>query len=67
MGLRPEEVIVCGSSSLNIMYDLVSHAYTHGACGGSKPWSLRQNILNFSVLYLAMIVTLPLPNILEST
>lgn len=39
MGLEPSEVIVCGSSSLNIMYDLVSHAYTHGVYGGSKPWS----------------------------
>ncbi len=38
MGLRPEEVIVCGSSSLNIMYDLVSHAYTHGVYGGANPW-----------------------------
>lgn len=43
MGLRPEEVIVCGSSSLNIMYDLVSHAYTHGVCGGSKPWSQTEH------------------------
>ena len=43
MGLRPEEVIVCGSSSLNIMYDLVSHAYTHGVCGGSKPWSQAEH------------------------
>ena len=43
MGLRSEEVIVCGSSSLNIMYDLVSHAYTHGVCGGSKPWSQAEH------------------------
>lgn len=43
MGVSAEEVIVCGSSSLNIMYDLVSHAYTHGVYGGSKPWSKQEN------------------------
>ncbi len=43
MGVSPEEVIVCGSSSLNIMYDLVSHAYTHGVYGGSKPWSKQES------------------------
>lgn len=44
MGLESSEVIVCGSSSLNIMYDLVSHAYTHGVYGGSAPWSETENI-----------------------
>ncbi|MBQ7063663.1 MAG: aminotransferase class I/II-fold pyridoxal phosphate-dependent enzyme [Firmicutes bacterium] len=38
MGLQPEEVLVCGSSSLNTMFDLVTHAYTHGVYGGSEPW-----------------------------
>lgn len=32
-----EQVIVCGNSSLNIMYDTVSRSVTHGVCGGT-PW-----------------------------
>lgn len=44
MGLQADEVIVCGSSSLNIMFDLVSHAYTHGVYGGSKPWSAENHL-----------------------
>lgn len=32
-----DHVMVCGNSSLNIMYDLVSRAMTHGICG-STPW-----------------------------
>lgn len=33
LGVHPDMVIVSGSSSLNLMHDLVSHAYTHGVCG----------------------------------
>ncbi len=32
-----ENVLVCGNSSLNIMYDTVARAYTHGVLG-MKPW-----------------------------
>ena len=39
LGLDPMEVYICGSSSLNIMFDLVSHAYLHGVYGSSEPWS----------------------------
>lgn len=34
---KPENVIVYGNSSLNIMYDQISRAMTHGICG-STPW-----------------------------
>lgn len=37
MGVKPEQVIVCGNSSLNLMYDSVSRSMTHGVCG-STPW-----------------------------
>ena len=37
MGMPKENVIVCGCSSLNIMFDYVSHACTHGVNGG-EPW-----------------------------
>ncbi len=32
-----DNIIIYGNSSLNVMFDTVSHAYTHGVCG-SKPW-----------------------------
>ena len=37
METTPEHVIVCGNSSLNLMYDSVSRSMTHGVCG-STPW-----------------------------
>ena len=35
--VKPENVIVCGNASLNIMYDTVSRAMTHGLLGNT-PW-----------------------------
>ena len=37
MEVSPENVIVCGNSSLNLMYDAISRSVTHGVCG-STPW-----------------------------
>lgn len=37
LGLKPENVIVCGNSSLNLMYDTVARAMMFGV-GGHKPW-----------------------------
>ena len=37
MGTTPDHVIVYGNASLNIMYDQVSRAYTHGILGNT-PW-----------------------------
>jgi aspartate/methionine/tyrosine aminotransferase len=42
-GARPEQVVVFGNSSLNIMFDLVAHAWTHGVCG-SEPWGQQASI-----------------------
>ncbi len=36
-GVPAENIIVCGNSSLSIMYDSVSRSMTHGVCG-STPW-----------------------------
>lgn len=33
----PDNMIICGNSSLNIMFDTVSKSYTHGVCG-CTPW-----------------------------
>ena len=37
MGTTPDHVIVYGNASLNIMYDQISRAYTHGIFGNT-PW-----------------------------
>ena len=37
IGCNPENVIVCGNASLNIMYDTVSRSMIHGVMG-STPW-----------------------------
>jgi len=37
MEVSPEEIIVFGNSSLNIMYDTVCRSMIHGVCG-STPW-----------------------------
>ena len=37
MGTTPDHVIVYGNASLNIMFDQISRAYTHGVLGNT-PW-----------------------------
>ena len=36
LGVAPENIIVGGASSLNLMYDYISQCYTHGA--GAETW-----------------------------
>lgn len=37
MSVKKDNVVVCGNSSLNIMYDTISRSMTHGV-NGSTPW-----------------------------
>jgi len=37
MEIPPENIIIFGNSSLNVMYDTVARSYTHGVMG-STPW-----------------------------
>lgn len=39
LGCKPSEVIVGGNASLNLMYDLISKAFTHGLLHSEKPWA----------------------------
>ena len=45
LGVDAANVIVCGSSSLNLMYSTICHGFTHGF-GGCEPWC-RQSGLKF--------------------
>lgn len=38
LGVKEEELIIGGNSSLAMMYDAVSRAMTHGVYGSEKPW-----------------------------
>lgn len=38
IGTKPENVLIFGNSSLNIMFDTISRAMTHGIMGGT-PWA----------------------------
>lgn len=40
LGVPASNIIICGNSSLNIMYDMIARGMTFGVAGGSKPWSL---------------------------
>ena len=38
LGVNVEQVMAAGNASLNLMYDTVSKAYTHGLLHSEKPW-----------------------------
>ncbi len=42
LGVKPENVIACGSSSLNLMFDYIAQCYYKGVCG-SEPWIFNKN------------------------
>ena len=39
LGCKPEQCFVGGNASLQLMYDAISKAYTHGMLHSEKPWS----------------------------
>lgn len=41
---RPEQIIVGGSASLQLMYDTISKAVTHGLLHSPRPWSREKEI-----------------------
>ena len=44
LGCRPEQVFVGGNASLQLMYDAVSKAFTHGLLHSEKPWSKLEQV-----------------------
>ena len=39
LGCKPEQVFVGGNASLQLMYDAISKAFTHGLLHSEKPWA----------------------------
>ena len=44
LDIRPEQVFVGGNASLQLMYDLIAKAYTHGLKHSPAPWSKRGTV-----------------------
>ena len=44
LGVSDENIIVGGSSSLNLMYDEIARAMLFGVAGGEKPWGAQGKI-----------------------
>ncbi|MEG1772179.1 MAG: aminotransferase class I/II-fold pyridoxal phosphate-dependent enzyme [Clostridia bacterium] len=40
----PENIFVGGSASLNLMYDIIAKAYTHGLLNSEKPWAKLERV-----------------------
>ncbi|MEZ4510233.1 MAG: hypothetical protein R2912_12605 [Eubacteriales bacterium] len=44
LACNAEEVILGNNASLNLMYDLIAKAYTHGLKNSAQPWSKEENV-----------------------
>ena len=44
LGCKPEQTFMGGASSLTLMYDLISKAYTHGLPGSERPWGKEETV-----------------------
>jgi len=45
LGVKPTEVFAAGNASLNLMYDTISKAFTHGLLHSEKPWSKLDRVV----------------------
>ena len=44
LGCKPSEVFVGGAASLNMMFDIVSRAFTHGLLHSERPWCREEKV-----------------------
>ena len=44
LGCKPEQTYVGGASSLTLMYDLISKAFTHGLRSSERPWCKESTV-----------------------
>ena len=44
LGCKPSQVFAAGNSSLQLMYDTVSKAYTHGLLHSESPWCRQEGL-----------------------
>ena len=46
LGCKPSEVFAGGNASLNLMYDVISKAFTHGLLHSERPWC-KEDVVKF--------------------
>ena len=46
LGCKPEQTYVGGASSLTLMYDVISKAFTHGLRNSTRPWC-KEEVVKF--------------------
>ena len=46
LGCKPEQTFLGGTASLNLMFDVISRAYTHGLLHSERPWG-KEEIVKF--------------------
>ena len=44
LGCKPEQCFIGGSASLNLMYDIIAKAYSHGLRNSPKPWCKEETV-----------------------
>lgn len=44
LGCRSEQIFVGGAASLNMMFDIISRAYTHGLLHSNQPWCREEKV-----------------------
>ena len=44
LGCKPEQTILGGTASLNLMFDVIARAYSHGLLGSSRPWCKEETV-----------------------
>ena len=46
LGCQPEQTFLGGTSSLNLMFDVISRAYSHGLLHSTRPWC-KEDVVKF--------------------
>ena len=44
LGVSPDQCFIGGSASLQLMYDVIAKAYTHGLLHSERPWSHEETV-----------------------
>ncbi len=44
LGCKPEQTVLGGTSSLNLAFDVISRAYSHGLLNSQRPWCKEEKV-----------------------